>query len=325
MKCARGSRARGRATPGPRVRGAVYLESLLVLGPLLTLILGITQMVLLQAASLIVQHAATRSVRSAVVVLEDSPRYFGGSPRGSVEYPRSARGSSAPEPARLLSKAETAQPTFDDNAVGALSTSLTSPSGSSRLELIRRAAAVPLSTLTPPLAASAASVPGLGSVALGLERAGGLAARFLAGLATLTGALTAITLRQAPKSEQVIASVQPNALVTVHVGYVYRCNIPVARRLLCRSGLQWLTRWDTARARLRGARPSGSGASGSGASLGQSHASLSQQDRRFEQFTRYVENPNILKLILASGGHFQLLEAEAWLPNQGARYYQTAP
>lgn len=309
---------RAKSAPGSRTRGAAYLEALLVLGPLLTLILGITQLVLLQAASLVVQHAATRSVRSAVVVLEDDPKYFRGAPRGSVDYRGAERRQGVSGPSEVLAKARAAQQQLGDRGLGPLGSGQAGAEATSRLGLIRQAAKVPLATLTPPLTALAGATPGLSSLARELEESGGLAARFLAGLTAITGSLTAITLREGPGSEQVIASLQPDALVTVHVGYVYRCNVPIARRLLCRAGRRWLTGWDTAVARVGQALESAGPAR-----LGRlrSHESLSEKDRRFEQTARYVESPSILKLMLASGGHYQLLEAEASLPNQGARYY----
>ena len=66
--------ARGRK-PKPgligRVQGAVYVEFLLVIWPLLLLLLGLTQIGLMYGAHLLVCQAAAKAVRAAVVIFPD--------------------------------------------------------------------------------------------------------------------------------------------------------------------------------------------------------------------------------------------------------------
>lgn len=61
--------------------GMVFVEMLLVVTPLLLLILGLAQAMLLQVGKLGVMRAANVAVRAAVVVLDDDPRHYGGEPR----------------------------------------------------------------------------------------------------------------------------------------------------------------------------------------------------------------------------------------------------
>ena len=65
-------------------RGVVQLELLLVIVPLFLLLVGLTQLVLLQVAQLVVQHAAERGVRSAVVILNDTGDAYDGAAPGEI-------------------------------------------------------------------------------------------------------------------------------------------------------------------------------------------------------------------------------------------------
>jgi len=65
-------------------RGVVQLEFLLVIVPLFLLLVGLTQLVLLQVAQLVVQHAAERGVRSAIVILNDTGDSYDGAAPGEI-------------------------------------------------------------------------------------------------------------------------------------------------------------------------------------------------------------------------------------------------
>ena len=62
----------------------VMVEFVFVVGPLLVFILGIIQMIVLQAAELSTVRAANAATRAAIVVLDDDPQYYGGEPRGQA-------------------------------------------------------------------------------------------------------------------------------------------------------------------------------------------------------------------------------------------------
>jgi hypothetical protein len=57
------------------------LEFIIAFPPLLLVFLGVIQLALLAAADLVVRHAAVEGVRSAAVVLDDNPQYYGGAQR----------------------------------------------------------------------------------------------------------------------------------------------------------------------------------------------------------------------------------------------------
>lgn len=65
-------------------RGAVYVEFLAVFFPLLTFFLGLVQMAFLQAATIIVQHSASKAVRTATLVMYDHPDAWSGDQGGKV-------------------------------------------------------------------------------------------------------------------------------------------------------------------------------------------------------------------------------------------------
>jgi hypothetical protein len=73
-----------------RSRGAVFLETLVVLPILLAFVLGTIQLALLLGARLLVTRAAERAARAAAVVATDAPRFADGAERGdfSARSPR---------------------------------------------------------------------------------------------------------------------------------------------------------------------------------------------------------------------------------------------
>jgi hypothetical protein len=62
----------------------VYVEFIIAFMPLFLLFLAICQLSLLVVARLVVSHAAVSAARSAVVVLEDDPKYYRDVPRGTI-------------------------------------------------------------------------------------------------------------------------------------------------------------------------------------------------------------------------------------------------
>lgn len=64
-------------------RGAVYVEFLVIIIPLLTFFCCLVQLADMQAAKLIVHHAAYRAARAAVVIYPDDPKHNEGPTRRS--------------------------------------------------------------------------------------------------------------------------------------------------------------------------------------------------------------------------------------------------
>jgi hypothetical protein len=69
-------------------RGSTYVEFLVVVVPFCLFVVCVLQTALLEFADLVVERSANAAARSAVVVLDDDPRFYRGEPRNSV-----ARGS----------------------------------------------------------------------------------------------------------------------------------------------------------------------------------------------------------------------------------------
>ena len=69
-------------------RGAVYVEFLAVFLPLFMCFLALVQLIFVQTASLVTNHAAMTAVRAAVVVIHDDPAAYGGVAEGSVSGAR---------------------------------------------------------------------------------------------------------------------------------------------------------------------------------------------------------------------------------------------
>jgi hypothetical protein len=59
-------------------RGAVYVEFLIAFLPLFVFFLSLCQLAYVQAAHIVVQHAAVMATRAAAVVLPDDPQYYDG-------------------------------------------------------------------------------------------------------------------------------------------------------------------------------------------------------------------------------------------------------
>ncbi len=285
-------------------RGAVYVETLLCLVPLLTLFFGVVQLSFVASARLVVRHAAAQAARAAIVILEDDPERFGGAPRGNLVAGR---------PEGVVSGL---RETFAPMAPHA-PTSGEASTGGARLQAVREAAYVPLAALAPARPLS------LGSENPSLERAIGESplTRFALGYLLYNRAAAVVTLRAAPGSDDVLTSVGPRDDVTVHVTYLFYCGVPLASRLLCDP------LWDLAGygrvldelSALKSASPR---------DLVRSMKDLKERlPAKQEKFARIsrelerVESPELFLLLLFSGERFLAIEAEATLPNQGALYY----
>ncbi|MDJ0763232.1 MAG: TadE/TadG family type IV pilus assembly protein [Myxococcota bacterium] len=174
-----------------RTTGAVYVEFLVVFWPIMMLWLGMAQIGLMYAAHMMVHHAAVRAARAAIVILPDDKEGWEDLYAG-VEAYRIGTGGSG------LEAYETA------------------PAGG-RLDGIRRAARIPLATVSPSLGVDAAGA--IGKLLVGyLWTEFGVAVTFPDGDG---GYLTSFD--------------DPTGQVTVRVTYLYKCPVPLVNRIICRS------------------------------------------------------------------------------------------
>jgi hypothetical protein len=174
--------------------GAVLLEFLLAFPPVFVLFLGATQLALLAAADLVVRHAAIAGVRAAVVVLDDDPRHYEGSPRRRVDGAASGSGGDGP-----------------------------------RMAAVRSAVHAPLAAIAP--SAALLARPGPTDVALAL---GGIASRVAFGLGAYLPTATAVVFPVAAGSAELHDAEVTADPVVLRVTYLLPCAVPVARALLCR-------------------------------------------------------------------------------------------
>ncbi|XYH94745.1 TadE/TadG family type IV pilus assembly protein [Sorangium sp. So ce1128] len=58
------------------IEGAVYVEFLIAFLPLFVVFMALCQLAYVQAAHIVVQHAAVMATRAAIVVLPDDPAYY---------------------------------------------------------------------------------------------------------------------------------------------------------------------------------------------------------------------------------------------------------
>jgi Flp pilus assembly protein TadG len=177
------------------VAGAAYVEFLVVIGPFLLLVLGLTQLGLLFGADLLVAHAAGKAARAAIVILPDDHEDadYGGDPVNQVSSGQGLTGY------------------------------MMAPS-KGRLSAIRDAARLTLSPIGPSLSSLDPD-----SVAGALIQPSGVS--LLSGLIGWTALAVAVTF---PDGEGGFRTTfDPRGPVTVRVTYLFRCAVPLGRDLLC--------------------------------------------------------------------------------------------
>jgi len=269
-------------------RGTVFIEFLISFVPFFLLFLGTTQLCLMHAAQLVVHHAAVLAVRAAVVAFDDDPCFHGGEPRGVLPM-KSRKGADGAIERGLTKLGLAGGGTGKIGAAGG--------HGGSRLTRVRNAAYLPLATLapTPQQLAGGVATAALPSptrdesvhAALGDHPA----QRIASGFATYNRVASAITFPREPGSKELrnpaSDAVGSDELVTVRVTYLFSCNVPVVRELMCDSFLD----------------PRSLGG------VGQLARELGHAEWKW-----------LVPALLSPRNRFVALRAEATLPNQGAAY-----
>ena len=270
-------------------RGAVYVEFLLAFLPIFLMFLAICQVAFLVAGRIVVNHAALAGARSAIVVLEDDPRYYADAERGWVsDKPRAqAGGGPLSSLADLLSG-----PTGTPTAASPSPASKGSRQQGLRMQAIRRAVSQPLTAIAP----TAATLLGAGSASLraSLDR-DEKAARAFSNV--YVAAAAAVSVHDGEGREELAAEpIGPNAPVTVRVTFVQLCGVPAVRGLICRP----LSSLLDAPARKNDGKP-------------EPQATLRER-------LALSGMPGWLETAASAGARFVVFEAQVTLPNQGAAY-----
>lgn len=209
--------------------GAVYAEFLLAFTPFFLLFLGGLQLAFLAGARVVVQHAAARAVRTAVVTLDDDPVFYDGGERKRLD----PRGEHVPAPALVERLAKLESPGGRKRRAR----------GDGRFARIRSAAYVPLSVLAPApeqldgLAFGSSVHPSRAETSLSDALGKSPLARIASGFFAYARAAAAITFPVAPGSTGIrqlarttFADDEP---VTVRVTFLYFCGVPIVRAWIC--------------------------------------------------------------------------------------------
>lgn len=304
--------------------GAVYVEFILSFIPLLFLFLGIVQMGMLYAASLVVQHAAVTATRAAAVVLDDDPDDYDSQSRLTVTGSES--GGSAEEGALG---------SLFGGGGGGGGIGGGGGSGSARFSSIRYAAMVPLMTVTPPpeaffpMGRRASLATDIGFNAP--ETRAAMALWYSRGMMNITfpREVRGSSFRDSwPRPDDNGDSGQ----VTARVTFLYMCGVPIVNRIMCEDGLSLMM---------------GSGAPGMAESLAiygrdgtidmnELQALNDQRERSEGHFDRWEDEMDeiddgpgfgtavaiygVTFATMGGGARFRPLQAEATLPVQAANY-----
>lgn len=259
---------------------------LMALFPLLLTFFGVLQLSLFQLAHLVVQHAAFRAARAAVVVLDDDPKYYDGAPAGDL-----TAGTAETDSGFLAKTREAA------NDLANRYRSLTGDeksSGGARLQEIRAAAYHPLAVLAPPPSGYLRKATDLKT-----ELGGTTWARMVLGAQVYNKGAAVVTLHL-PGDDVALQKVsQPRQFIEVRVSYLLRCGVPLVSALMCRSGASILA-----------------------ARMG---LSFDEETKEISQRLRAAQSPLLRDTLLATGGRFIMLGASATLPAQGASYHKGGP
>ncbi len=199
-----------------RRRGTISIEVLMALLPLLFSFLGIIQLAIFMMGKLVVQHAAGRAVRSAVVVLDDDPQYYGGAPRYDLEA-----GGALEEGGLIQFGAE-----VNDEYARLITGD--GVQGGARLQAIRQAAFFPLAVLTPHWSAL------FGTTNLADELANSPWFRMAAGAIAYGRGAASVEVEL--ESGGLVTKNDHNAPVVVRVHYLMACGVPLVNRIMCSNG-----------------------------------------------------------------------------------------
>lgn len=206
---------------------------------------GLTQLALVVVGKFVVQHAAHRAARAAVVVLDDDPKEYG-----------------------------------DDG----LERNRLSGEDDPRYVAIKRAAAVPLTTLAPSEEALNFSKLSDGELPLSATFRDAISSglgQALMSVAIYNGVSIVLTLTNESETEQFGLKES----VKARVDYLFPCRVPFGAQLVCKSYTDLIS------------------------------------DEETKNTLEKVEHPAMQKLLALSPFRFLVLSAEETLPNQGADYH----
>jgi TadE-like protein len=300
-------------------RGAVFVEFIISFIPMFIFFLGITQLAFSYATKIVVQHAAYKAVRAAIVSEPETKRDCKNGSGDDSGEESEAQGFNG------LQNPFSESPSPDAQGKGEPS------EGSPLVKKVRAAAYLPLSTLAPPSFAYPAVGGALASIGEGL---GQYTARFASGYFIYNRSHAGVTFRDSEGNV-----IEPKKLeagpVTIHISYLHYCMIPLVSRFMCNplydlGGLRREIAWvfssvsDLKDINFQDTIDS------KGANITQAADNLQGASERIQERIEYTkkvygellnaELPGMLLLWADPAYHFQMIQAEATLPFQFASY-----
>jgi hypothetical protein len=170
------------------IHGAVYVEFLVVFWPLMLLWLGLTQIGLLYGVHIMVNHAAAKAARAAIVIFPDEEDRYQGDERLSILQDANSEDVSL----KAYKKAQRG----------------------GRLDTIRKAARIPLATVSPSLDISANNAM----------------VDLIAGW-MWTEYAVAVTFPDG--NGNFLTKFDQTGPLTTRVTYLYKCPVPLISRIMC--------------------------------------------------------------------------------------------
>jgi hypothetical protein len=188
--------------------------------------LAVCQLALVAAAESVVRHAAYSAVRSAIVVLDDDPKHFGGA---ALSDPSSgvAHASRLPNTADIMRKLQVFS-SIDDGLPEQFN--YLAGQGGTRMLPITTAAMLPLLPLAPNRNQVRADADNVASALVSTDE------EQLKFSLQYARRYTVVTLHDSETSD--VMANRPfsyNAPVTARVRYLFHCTVPLVRMLMCRT------------------------------------------------------------------------------------------
>jgi hypothetical protein len=308
----------------PHQRGIVFVEFLIAFTPFFLLFLGTVQLAFLAQAHLIVQHAALRAARTAVITIDDDPYFYAMEARKMLKTRDKPKADPPPAEGALNSVSASGQSSKVEGA---------EEKGGDRLKRIRTAAYLPLSVISPTRQQVARWIPFAASINPALSDRSLAAAtgnepfwRVITGFGVYSRAASAITFPEEPGSASLLdtdsQAFADASTVTTRVTFLYPCMVPIVRSLICMNAVDMTGLPGPIRATLDGLE-------------NPSYESLEKVCRQWrysfpQQFRKFMRGLNELRnaewpvLLLGIVAHldekFVIITKEATLPNHGAPY-----